>query len=62
MCIGNPGECVYHREILLNIGKQSSGEINDELQEELLNLGLLHKPGLETAVLSDGPGSDRGHQ
>lgn len=43
-CIRNSGEHVYHHQLLLNIEKQRSGEINDGLREELHDLRLLCEP------------------
>lgn len=53
MYMGNTGVHVYQCEILLNIGEQSSIEINYGLQDEPCDLGLQCEPGPGTAVLPD---------
>lgn len=55
-------EHVYHFQIQLNTGEQSSGWINDGLWDELRNLWLLRKPGPGTRVLFDAAGRKRGHR
>lgn len=49
---------VYHWQILLNIGKQSSGGINNGLRDELRDLGLLREPS--PVVLLEAAGRKRG--
>lgn len=49
---------VYHWQILLNIGKQSSGGINNGLRDELRDLGLLREPS--PVVLLEAAGRKKG--